>query len=77
MLVNSRLGMHLTAASSLWTQLCVTAAGQEKRLSSVPMHCRSSKWMGPDPGPKVLIGPEIAVLSVMEETKMKASLILS
>ena len=62
--LNSRLGTHLIAASSLWAQLGVESKVQENRDSSVPVQPRSSKCMGPVPAPNVLCGPEIAVLSV-------------
>lgn len=67
--MNSRLGTHLIAASSLWRQLWNVAEGHEKMESSEPVHCRSSKWMGPVPTPKVLIGPLIAVLSGIRKVK--------
>ena len=64
------------AASSLWRQLCWTAEGQEKSESSVPVQPRSSRWMGPVPGPNVLDGPGIAVLSVIQREEIKSEFII-
>ena len=45
----------------------VVADTQLNSESSVPVHCRSSKWMGPVPMVNVLSAPVIAVLSGMKE----------
>ena len=53
---------HLTPASSEWLQfrMLIAFGIQFERLSSLPMHCALSKWMGPVPSPNCALGNGIA-----------------
>ena len=50
---HTHLLVQATPASSLWTQLCCPHGewGQSPSSVSCPVHCTSSRWMGPGTDP--------------------------
>ena len=71
---NSRCLSHLTAASRLCeVQVIAGLLSQAKREPSSPVHSRPPRWIGPVPGPKVLMPPGIGVLPAWRryDTRMK------